>query len=108
MEKFPSIEAKRRIKSEIKKLRAKTFPAATDSSRRTAWTWAPASSRDGTGAWRSRAALLDFPERNLPHDLSVKAHEELGPAGEALAVSIAVHLIDPFVKTMSRHEVEKL
>ena len=52
--------------------------------------------------------LLDFPERILPRDLGVKACKELDPGGEALAVAVAVHLLDFFLKTMSRHEVEKL
>jgi len=52
--------------------------------------------------------LFDFPERVLPDNLGVEAREELDPGGEALAVAVAVHLIDLFFKTMSRHEVEKL
>ena len=42
--------------------------------------------------------LLDFPERVLPRDPGVKAREELDPGGEALAVAVAVHLIDFFSK----------
>ena len=52
--------------------------------------------------------LLDLPERILPGDPGVEARGELDPGGEALAVPVAVHIIDFFLKTMSRHEVEKL
>ena len=38
----------------------------------------------------------------------VQGVKELDPGGEALAVPVAVLLLDFFLKTMPRHEVEKL
>ena len=38
----------------------------------------------------------------------VQGVKELDPGGEALAVPVSVHLLDFFLKSMSRYEVEKL
>ena len=40
--------------------------------------------------------MLDFPERFLPGDLTVKARGELDSGDEAFAVLVVVHFIDLF------------